>query len=60
MSAPCYADEMELDYSSARIRDRREQEQEARPQSQPRYARSRRGPTQSNGIHHRRNERSAW
>jgi hypothetical protein len=60
MSAPYYADEIDLDYSSARIRDRRESEQESRRQSQPRYASSRRGPTQANGIHRRRNKRFAW
>lgn len=60
MSAPYYADEMSLDYSSIRVRDRRESEQETRRESQPRYARSRRGPTQANGIHRRRNKRFAW
>jgi hypothetical protein len=60
MSAPNHADEMNLDYSSQRIRDRRESDHESRRTSQPRYARSRRGPTQANGIHRRRNKRFAW
>lgn len=60
MSAPYYADAVDLDYSSVRLRDRRESDHESRRQSQPRYARSRRGPTQANGIHRRRNKRFAW
>ena len=60
MSAPNYADEMDLDYSSQRIRDRRSSDHDSRRTAQPRYARSRRGPTQANGIHRRRNKRFAW
>jgi hypothetical protein len=60
MSAPYYADDVDLDYSSQRIRDRRESDHDSRRTSQPRYARSRRGPTQANGIHRRRNKRFAW
>lgn len=60
MSAPYYADDVELDYSSQRIRDRRESDHESRRTSQPRHASSRRGPTQANGIHRRRNKRFAW
>jgi hypothetical protein len=60
MSAPYYAEDADLDYSSQRIRDRRESDHESRRTSQPRYASSRRGPTQANGIHRRRNKRFAW
>jgi hypothetical protein len=60
MSAPYYADGSDLDYSSQRIRDRRESDHDSRKSSQPRYARSGRGPTQTNGIHRRRNKRFAW
>jgi len=60
MSAPYYADDVDIDYSSNRIRDRRSSDHESRRTSPPRYARSRRGPTQVNGIHRRRNKRFAW
>jgi hypothetical protein len=60
MSAPSYADDAAIDYSSLRIRDRRESNHESRRTAQPRYARSQRGPTQANGIHRRRNKRFAW
>lgn len=60
MSGPNYADAVELDYSSLRIRDRRESDHDSRRTSQPRYVRSRRGPTQVNGIHRRRNKRFSW
>ena len=60
MSAPYYADDVQIDYSSLRIRDRRTSDHESRRTSQPRYARSSRGPTQVNGIHRRRNKRFAW
>lgn len=60
MSAPFHADDVELDYSSLRIRDRRSSDHDSRRTSQPRYARSRRGPSQVNGIHRRRNKRFAW
>lgn len=60
MSAPYYADDAAIDYSSLRIRDRRESNHESHRTSQPRYARSSRGPKQVNGIHRRRNKRFAW
>lgn len=60
MSAPFHADEVEIDYSSLRIRDRRSSDHESRRLSQPRYRRSRSGPCQANGIHRRRNKRFAW
>jgi hypothetical protein len=60
MSAPNHADEMNLDYSSQRIRDRRESDHESRRTAQPRYARSGSRPTSANGIHRRRNKRFAW
>jgi len=47
MSAPYYADDAEIDYSSLRLRDRRESDHDSRRTSQPRYARSRRRPTAS-------------
>jgi len=59
MSAPYYADGSDLDYSSQRIRDRRESDHDSRRTSQPRYSRSGRGPTQTDGIHRRRNRRLA-
>jgi hypothetical protein len=51
---------MNLDYSSQRIRDRRESDHESRRTAQPRYARSGSRPTSANGIHRRRNKRFAW
>ena len=60
MSGPYYAEEVEIDYSSLRIRDRRASDHDSRRTSQPRYARSRRSPTLANGIHRRRNKRFAW
>ncbi len=60
MSAPHYTDDVEMDYSSLRIRARRTSDHDSRRASQPRYARSQRGPTQVNGIHRRRNKRFAW
>lgn len=60
MSAPYYSDDVEIDYSSHRIRDRRMSDHDSRRTSQPRYSRSRRGPSQVNGIHRRRNKRLAW
>ncbi|NDC53654.1 MAG: hypothetical protein EBZ74_05025 [Planctomycetia bacterium] len=60
MSAPFHADDVEIDYSSLRIRDRRTSDHDSRRTAQPRYARSRRAPAQANGIHRRRNKRFAW
>lgn len=60
MSAPAHLDDMDLDYSAARIRDRRESEFESRRQPKPRYQSTRRAPSQVNGIHRRRNKRFAW
>jgi hypothetical protein len=60
MSAPNYSDDVGIDYSSLRIRDRRSSDHDSRRTSQPRYARSQRGPSQVNGIHRRRNKRFAW
>lgn len=60
MSIPYYADDVEIDCASLRIRDRRTSEHDSRRTSQPRYAQSRRSPTQVNGIHRRRNKRLAW
>jgi len=60
MSAPYYADDVDNDYSSLRIRNRRTSDHDSRRTSQPRYARSRRSPSQINGIHRRRNKRFAW
>lgn len=60
MSAPSHLDDMNLDYSSCRIRERRSSDFESRRESKPRYQSSRRAPTQVNGIHRRRNKRFAW
>jgi len=60
MSAPNYADDVGIDYSSLRIRDRRSSDHDSRRTSQPRYARSQRSPSQVNGIHRRRNKRFTW
>ncbi|MEI6037955.1 MAG: hypothetical protein WCQ91_08535 [Planctomycetota bacterium] len=60
MSAPNYASaEMELDYSSQRVRDRHSSDSDSRRTSQPRYARAGNRPTSINGIHRRRNKRFA-
>lgn len=55
-----YADEVEIDYASIRIRDRRASDHDSRRTPQPRHARSQRSPAQFNGIHRRRNKRFAW
>lgn len=60
MSVPYHADEVEIDYSSLRIRDRRASDHDSRRTSQQHYARSQRSPTQVNGIHRRRNKRFSW
>lgn len=54
--------DLELDYSATdiRIRDRRGNDFHARRQSRPKLNKSRRGPSQVNGIHRRRNKRLAW
>ena len=64
MASPLYTRDQDtvFDYASTdvRIRDGRSNSFESRRQARPRFSRNRRGPTQVNGIHRRRNKRFAW
>jgi hypothetical protein len=61
-SSYAFDHDLELDDSAtdARIRDRRSNDFNTRRQSRPKLNKSRRGPSQVNGIHRRRNKRLAW
>ena len=60
MNASAHLDDMDLDYSGDRIRDRRTSEFDNRRHAKGGYQSTRRAPSQANGIHRRRNKRFAW